>query len=157
MRLDSVGRHPVSAGSSNPKIMEALAVEPLDRLGMAMLDVDDYATELHNPEITEPQGSGNVPERNYKTLAALAVRSGDIAREDIGDFVARARACRASRRRRGTSPRRSAICPTRRRGSLSGEAQRVQLIAKGSLFLGRMSEQSDGMSVILERNNGEGG
>jgi betaine reductase len=32
------------------------------------------------------------------------------------------------------------------------DAERVQLIAKGSLFLGRMSEQSDGMSLLLERN-----
>jgi betaine reductase len=34
----------------------------------------------------------------------------------------------------------------------SGAAERVQLIAKGSLFLGRMSKLSDGMSVLLERN-----
>jgi betaine reductase len=88
VRLDSVGRHPVCAGSANPKVIEALSVEPLERLGLGMLDVDDYATELHNPEITEPQGSGNVPERNYKTIAALAVRRGDLAREDIGSAFA---------------------------------------------------------------------
>jgi betaine reductase len=40
---------------------------------------------------------------------------------------------------------------------VSGAAQRVSLIAKGSLFLGRMSELSDGMSVLLEANNGDGG
>jgi hypothetical protein len=28
------------------------------------------------------------------------------------------------------------------------------LLAKGSLFLGRMSQLSDGMSVLLERNGG---
>lgn len=152
VRLDSVGRHPVSAGSSNPKVMEALAIEPLERLGMGMLDVDDYATELHNPEITEPQGSGNVPERNYKTLAALAVRRGDLPREEIGDFV-------ATRGMPGFAPTQghiaSALCylPHARARLVGGEAQRVQLIAKGSLFLGRMSEQSDGMSVLLERND----
>ena len=155
VRLDSVGRHPVAAGSSNPKVMEALSIAPLDRLGMGMLDIDDYATELHNPEITEPQGSGNVPERNYKTLAALAVRRGDIAREDIGEFV-------QTRGMPGFAPTQghiaSALCymPHARARLLSGEAQRVQLIAKGSLFLGRMSEGSDGMSVLLERNNGGG-
>jgi betaine reductase len=37
-----------------------------------------------------------------------------------------------------------------------GAASRVMLLAKGSLFLGRMSQVSDGMSVLLERN-GEGG
>jgi betaine reductase len=155
IRLDSVGRHAVSAGSSNPKIIEALSVEPLERLGLGMLDVDDYATELHNPEITEPQGSGNVPERNYKTIAALALRKGDIAREDLGIFV-------AERGMPGFAPTQghiaSALCymPHAHGRLVSGDAKRVQLIAKGSLFLGRMSEQADGMSVILERNDGEG-
>ncbi|MGQ0521136.1 MAG: glycine/sarcosine/betaine reductase complex component C subunit beta, partial [Actinomycetota bacterium] len=36
IRLDSVGRHRVAAGGSNPAIMEALAVEPLRRLGIPM-------------------------------------------------------------------------------------------------------------------------
>ncbi len=156
VRLDTVGRHPVSAGASNPKVMEALVIAPLDRIGIGMLDIDDYATELHNPEITEPQGSGNVPERNYKTIAALAVRRGDLAREEIGAFV-------EQRGMPGFAPTQghiaSALCylPHARERLLSGQAQRVQLIAKGSLFLGRMSEQSDGMSVILQRNDGEGG
>jgi len=152
VRLDTVGRHPVSAGSSNPKVMEALAIAPLDRVGLGMLDIDDYATELHNPEITEPQGSGDVAKRNYKTIAALAVRRGDLSREDIDDFV-------ATRGMPGFAPTQghiaSALCyvPHARARLTSGGAQRVQLIAKGSLFLGRMSEQSDGMSVILQRND----
>jgi len=156
VRLDSVGRHTVAAGSSNPKIMEALAIAPLDRLGLGMLDIDDYATELHNPELTEPQGSGNVPERNYKTLAALAVRKGELARADIGDFV-------QTRGMPGFAPTQghiaSALCyvPHARARLVDGGARRVQLIAKGSLFLGRMSEQSDGMSVMLESNEEVGG
>jgi betaine reductase len=152
VRLDSVGRHSVAAGSSTPKIMEALAVAPLDRLGLGMLDVDDYATELHNPEITEPQGSGDVPKRNYKTLAALAVRRGDLGREDMADFA-------ETRGMPGFAPTQghiaSALCyvPHARERLVDGRARRVQLIAKGSLFLGRMSEQSDGMSVLLESND----
>ncbi|MDQ6751417.1 MAG: glycine/sarcosine/betaine reductase complex component C subunit beta [Actinomycetota bacterium] len=156
VRLDSVGRHTVAHGSSNPKVMEALVMAPLDRLGLGTGDIDDYATELHNPEITEPQGSGNVPERNYKTIAALAVRRGDLAREEIGDFV-------EQRGMPGFAPTQghiaSALCymPHARARLMGGGAKRVQLIAKGSLFLGRMSEQSDGMSVILEENDGERG
>ena len=152
VRLDSVGRHPVAAGSSNPKIMEALSIAPLDRLGLGMLEVDDYATELHNPEITEPQGSGDVPARNYKVLAALAVRKGELGRSDMGDFV-------ETRGMPGFAPTQghiaSALCyvPHARARLVDGGAQRVQLIAKGSLFLGRMSEQSDGMSVLLESND----
>jgi betaine reductase len=153
MRLDGVGRHRVEAGSSNPQIMEALGVQPLEELGLSMLDVDDYATELHNPEITEPQGSGNVPERNYKTLAALAARRGDIAREGIPRFM-------TERGMPGFAPTQghlaSALCylPHAVSRLTSGDATRVHMIAKGSLFLGRMTQASDGMSVLLERNQG---
>jgi len=153
VRLDSVGRHTVSAGSSTPKIMEALVCAPLDKLGLGMLEVDDYATELHNPELTEPQGSGDVPARNYKTIAALAMRRGDIERAGMGDFV-------EQRGMPGFAPTQghiaSALCyvPHAYARLVDGSAKRVQLLAKGSLFLGRMSEQSDGMSVMLERNGG---
>ncbi|GAC1372268.1 MAG: hypothetical protein NVSMB32_16110 [Actinomycetota bacterium] len=138
-------------GSSNPKVMEALAVEPLDRLGLRMLDIDDYATELHNPEITEPQGSGDVPARNYKTLAALAARRGDIAKEEIPQFMAR-------HGMPGYAPTQghlaSALCylPHAIDRLTKGDASRVHMIAKGSLFLGRMTQASDGMSLLLERN-----
>jgi glycine/sarcosine/betaine reductase complex component C subunit beta len=153
LRLDLVGRHPVRAGSSNPQIMEALAVEPLRRGGLKMLDVDDYATELHNPEITEPQGSGNVPERNYKTIAALAARAGEIERSGIQTFM-------NERGMPGFAPTQghlaSALCylPHAVRRLSAGTAERVLMIAKGSLFLGRMTQLSDGMSVLLERNRG---
>ncbi|MGH9223010.1 MAG: glycine/sarcosine/betaine reductase complex component C subunit beta [Acidimicrobiales bacterium] len=151
LRLDGVGRHRVAAGGSAPQIMEALALEPLGRMGLRTTDVDDFATELHNPEITEPQGSGNVPERNYKTIAALAARRGDIERADIADFVAR-------RGMPGYAPTQghlaSALCylPHALDRLTTGEASRVMLLAKGSLFLGRMCQLSDGMSVLLERN-----
>src|SRR5581483_4792011 len=49
IRLDAVGKHRVAAGGSNQQIMEALAVEPLARVGLPLNGVDDYATELHNP------------------------------------------------------------------------------------------------------------
>src|SRR6185437_8517583 len=71
IRLDAVGRHRVSSGGSGAQILHDLAVRPLEAIGARMLDVDDYATELHNPEITEPQGSGDVAARNYRTIAAL--------------------------------------------------------------------------------------
>ncbi len=152
VRLDGVGRHKVSHGGSAPQVMEALALEPLARLGLQTTDVDDFATELHNPEITEPQGSGNVPERNYKTIAALAARRGDIARDQINEFV-------AQRGMPGYSPTQghlaSAVCylPHAIRRLTDGEAGRVLMLAKGSLFLGRLCQLSDGMSILLERND----
>ena len=151
LRLDAVGRHRVGAGGSAGQVMEALATEPLQRLGLSMTDVGDYATELHNPEITEPQGSGDVAARNYKTLAAVAARRGDIARDGMAAFV-------ADHGMPGFAPTQghlaSALCylPHAMDRLTTGDARRVMLIAKGSLFLGRMSQLSDGMSVLLERN-----
>ncbi len=153
VRLDSVGRHKVSAGGSGPQIMEALAVEPLSRLAIPMTQVDDYATELHNPEITEPQGSGDVAARNYKVIAALAARAGSIepGKEAQAAFV-------AEHGMPGFAPTQghlaSAQCylPHAAARLTAGDASRVMLMAKGSLFLGRMSQLSDGMSVLLERN-----
>jgi glycine/sarcosine/betaine reductase complex component C subunit beta len=151
LRLDAVGRHRVAAGASGAQVMEALAFEPLDRLGLRALDVDDYATELHDPDVTEPQGSGNVPARNYRTLAALAVRRGEIGRDGIDAFV-------AEHGMPGFAPTQghiaSALCylpHALRRLGAGGTTERVMLLAKGSLFLGRMSQLSDGMSVLLTR------
>ena len=151
IRLDVVGRHKVSHGGSASQVMEALAIEPLARNGIALTDVDDYATELHNPEITEPQGSGNVPDRNYKTIAALAVRRGDLAKADLPAFV-------AERGMPGFAPTQghlaSSLCylPHAVDRLTTGPADKVMLIAKGSLFLGRMCQLSDGMSVLIDRN-----
>jgi glycine/sarcosine/betaine reductase complex component C subunit beta len=141
----------VGAGSANEQIMAALAVEPLERVGLAMCDVDDFATELHDPEVTEPQGSGDVATRNFRTLAALAVRRGEIGRDQLNAFA-------AERGMPGFAPTQghlaSAVCylPHAVDRLTTGDAQRVLLLAKGSLFLGRMSHGSDGMSVLLERN-----
>ncbi|HSE86179.1 MAG TPA: DUF5940 domain-containing protein, partial [Candidatus Binatia bacterium] len=71
MRLDSAAFHPVRAGASPQAMAESLAEKPLAKLGMKLTDVDRYAVELHNPEITVPSGSGDVPRTNYLTLAAL--------------------------------------------------------------------------------------
>ena len=150
-RLDAVGRHRVAAGGSNPAIMEALAVEPLRRVGISMTEVDDFATELHNPEITEPQGSGDVPARNYKTIAALAVQAGEIERADMAAFA-------ETHGMPGFAPTQghlaSSLCylPHAVDRLTTGDAGKVLLLAQGSLFLGRMSQLSDGMSLLLERN-----
>lgn len=154
VRLDPVGRHKVSSGSSAEAIMDALVIAPLDRMGLKIVDVDEYATELHNPELTEPQGSGNVPERNYRMLAAMGVRRGLFGRDEMDRFVAR-------RGMPGFAPTQghvaSAFCylgHARRALIDGGSARRIMMMAKGSLFLGMMTGQSDGMSFILERNGG---
>jgi betaine reductase len=157
IRLDAVGRHRVRDGSSNPQIMQSLGAEPLDRVGLSMTEIDDFGTELHNPEITEPQGSGDVAARNYRTLAALAVQRGELSRAALAEFV-------ATKGMPGFAPTQghlaSSLCYLGHAvnrlkpgpPSAPPAARYVHLLAKGSLFLGRMSQASDGMSVLLEAN-----
>jgi glycine/sarcosine/betaine reductase complex component C subunit beta len=153
LRLDAVGRHTVGAGSGQSAILERLVREPLGRLGLRLGDVDKYATELQNPELTEPSGSGDVPRRNYQLLAAFAVAAGEIARADMPGFVAR-------HGLPGFSPTQGHVAsavpylPRGLDGLRDGTLQRIMLLAKGSLFLGRMTQLSDGLSVVLEKNPG---
>ncbi|MDO8478204.1 MAG: glycine/sarcosine/betaine reductase complex component C subunit beta [Candidatus Rokubacteria bacterium] len=152
LRLDVLGRHTVSAGSSQKAILEALVVEPLERLGLKFTDVDKYATELQNPELTEPSGSGNVPLLNYRVIASLAALRKEIAPADVDGFVRR-------HGLPGFSPTQGHIASAipflghALDGLREGPLRRVLLLAKGSLFLGRMTQMADGLSVLLERND----
>jgi len=149
IRLDAVGRHRVGSGSAQQAVLEDLVVEPLGRLGRGILDVDRYATELHDPEITEPAGAGNVPQRNYKLIAALAVKRGELEREKLDEFE-------REHGLPGFSPTQGHVAsavpwiPHGLEALRSGEIGSTMLVAKGSLFLGRMTELADGMSVLLE-------
>ena len=90
-RLDSVGSHTVGAKSSQQAIFEKLVVEPLTRLGLGLRDVDKYATELHNPEVTEPSGTGDVPARNYRLIASIAAYHKQIGVKEISRVHGHAR------------------------------------------------------------------
>jgi betaine reductase len=149
LRLDGVGRHRVGSGSAQQAVLEDLVVEPLGRLGRGILAVDRFATELHDPEITEPAGAGNVPSRNYRLIGALAVKRGELAREQLDSFE-------REHGLPGFSPTQGHVAsaipwlPHALRGLRAGELGSTMLVAKGSLFLGRMTELADGMSVLLE-------
>lgn len=148
IRHDAVGRHSVAAGGSNQAIFAQLVIDPLERVGLKATDIDLFGTEMHNPELTEPQGSGNVPMRNYRMIAALAAKSKHIAGDEVPMFLKER--CVA-----GFAPTQghlaSAICLLPHGlGLVARDSSRMLLAAKGSLFLGRMSELSDGMSVVIE-------
>ncbi len=155
LRLDAIGRHEVGSGSAPLAIMKALYSEPLARIGLTLLDVDRFSLELHNPEATEPAGSGNVPLNNYRTLASLAVVEKLIAREAIDEFV-------RTRGMPGFSPTQGHIASAipylahARRGLTEGHLTRTMFAGKGSLFLGRMTQLPDGLSLVLERNGAKG-
>jgi betaine reductase len=149
-RLDAIGRHPIRAGSSPQALYQALVVDPLAKAGMRMIDVDRYAVELHNPEITLPAGSGDVPATNYRTLAALAVMRKEIAREQIDTFAAQ-RGLPGFAPTQGHIPAGVPYLGHAREAMQRGELRRIMVVAKGSLFLGRMTQLADGVSFILER------
>jgi betaine reductase len=147
LRLDVVGHHPVQAGGSAQQIYEALVVAPLDRAGLRIPEVDRYAVELHNPEITV--GSADVPRTNYRTIAALAVRRGELQREDLDGFE-QGHGLPGFCPTQGHIPAALPYLPHALDRMLAGSEQRALFIAKGSLFLGKMTNLSDGMSVMVE-------
>lgn len=149
--LTCVGKHNIGAGSSQQAIADAIVVEPLTSSGLRLVDVDRFATELHNPEVTLPQGSGNVPKTNYRVLASLAARRNEIMADEIESFV-------RQRGMPGFSPTQGHIASAvpylahARDELTTGTINSAFFYAKGSLFLGRMTKLSDGISFLLKRN-----
>jgi len=153
IRLDSVGKHNVGDGSSQQEIMTSLVVKPLERLGLGITGVDKIATEMHNPEVTVPQGSGNVPLNNYKLMGALAAIRGEIDRTQIMNFV-KEKGMPGFSPTQGHIPAAVPYLGHAAEAMDRGQMKRALFVAKGSLFLGRMSQLSDGMSFVLEKNGG---
>jgi betaine reductase len=149
LRLDAVGRHKVGSGSAQQAVLEDLVVEPLERLGRKITDVERIATELHDPEITEPAGAGNVPQRNYKLIGALAVKRGELPREELDSFE-RAHGLPGFSPTQGHVASAIPWLPHALEALRAGEIGSTMLVAKGSLFLGRMTELADGMSILIE-------
>ncbi|HET8563788.1 MAG TPA: glycine/sarcosine/betaine reductase complex component C subunit beta, partial [Candidatus Binatia bacterium] len=151
LRLDSATFHPVRAGSSPQVMAEFLAEKPLAKLGMKLTDIDRFAVELHNPEITVPSGSGDVPRMNYLTLAALAVLRGQIKKDEMEDFVRR-RGMIGYAPTQGHIPSAIAYLGHALDALREGAIHNAMFISKGSLFLGRMTQLSDGCSFLIEMN-----
>jgi len=153
IRLDSIGKHEISSGSAQQAILEKLVVEPLDRMALKLTDVNKYATEMHNPEVTEPQGSGNVPKANYRTIGSFAVLRNEIEKSELDRFV-------EVHGMPGFSPTQGHIASAvpflghSIKNIMSGKMENTMFLAKGSLFLGRMTQLADGISFLLEKNKG---
>jgi betaine reductase len=152
IRLDAIGKHDVGAGSPQQAILSSLIVKPLAKIGMKMIDIEKYSTELHNPEITLPAGSGDTPATNYKIMAALAALNKEIDKTEIDKFV-RDRGMPGFAPTQGHVPSAVPFLGHAIEAMKKGEMKRAMFVAKGSLFLGRMSQLSDGVSFVLEANN----
>ncbi|UYZ12606.1 glycine/sarcosine/betaine reductase complex component C subunit beta [Brevibacillus sp. WF146] len=153
VRLDAVGKHNISSGSSAQNIYQSLVVDPLKRIDKRILDVNKFAVEMHNPEVTEPNGNGNVPRTNYRTIASMAVLNGEMDKSKIGEYE-------VTYGMPGFSPTQGHIAAAipflghAREMIMNGEIENAMFVAKGSLFLGKMTKLSDGMSFLIEKNRG---
>ena len=155
IRNDITGRHTVGTGSSPQAVITSLVTDPLDRSKLKITDVDKYAVEMQNPDITKPAGAGDVPEANYKMIAALGVKRGELERSQLADFV-KHHGMAGWAPTQGHIPSGVPYLGFAREDILSGKINRVMIIGKGSLFLGRMTNQFDGVSFLIEANDGKG-
>ena len=153
INLQIVGRHTVGTGSAPQAVISSLVADALDRNGMKITDIDKFFSEMQNPDITKPAGAGDVPAANYKMIAALAVKRGELGRADLATF--------------GTKYGEMGWAPTQghipsgapaigfiRNDIMSGKIKNAMLIGKGSLFLGRMTNLFDGASFVIQANSG---
>ncbi len=153
LNTDLVGRHTVGTGSSPQAVMTALITQPLENGNIKITDIDKYSVEMQNPDITKLAGAGDVPDANYKMIAALGVKRGELEKADLATFA----------QKYGTF----GFAPTQ--GHIpsgvpfvgyaidkmkDGTYNRVMIVGKGSLFLGRMTNLFDGVSYVLEANKG---
>lgn len=154
IRTDITGKHTVGTGSSPQAVMTSLITDGLDKAGLKITDVDTYSVEMQNPDITMPAGAGNVPEANYKMIAALAVKRGDIERSGLKTLIEE-RGLPGWAPTQGHIPSGVPYAGFMIDDLTTGDKNRTMFVGKGSLFLGRMTNLFDGVSFITERNTGE--
>jgi betaine reductase len=153
LRTDLTGKHTVGTGSAPQAVMTSLITSALDKGNLKITDVDVYSVEMQNPDITKPAGAGDVPEANYKMIGALAVKRGDMEKKDLKSFVAE-KGLPGWAPTQGHIPSGIPYCGFALDDLTTGDKNRAMIVGKGSLFLGRMTNLFDGVSIILERNNG---
>ncbi|MEG0812498.1 MAG: glycine/sarcosine/betaine reductase complex component C subunit beta [Clostridium sp.] len=152
IRTDIVGYHTIGTGSAPQNVISALVTAPLEAAGLKIVDIDKYAPEMQNPDITKPAGAGDVPEANYKMIAALGVKRGELQRGDIAAFV-KEHGMVGWAPTQGHIPSGVPYLGALREEVLAGETKRAMIIGKGSLFLGRMTNLFDGISFVVQAND----
>jgi len=153
INLQIVGRHTVGTGSAPQAVISSLVADALDRNGMKITDIDKYFSEMQNPDITKPAGAGDVPAANYKMIAALAVKRGELGRADLATFASK-HGEMGWAPTQGHIPSGAPAIGFIRNDIMSGKIKNAMLIGKGSLFLGRMTNLFDGASFVIQANTG---
>lgn len=154
LRTDVIGRHSIGHGAAPQAVLEALVSDPLSKNGLKITDVDKFAPEMQTPDLTEPAGAGDVPTQNYKMIGALAVKSGQLERKELLNFV-KDHGYPGYAPTQGHIPSGVPIIGHGIEHIMAGKLNNFMLIGKGSLFLGRMTNLFDGISILVEKNNGD--
>lgn len=149
--LNMLGRHTVGTGSAPQNVIGSLVADPLDRAGLKITDIDKFSPEMQNPDITKPAGAGDVPLANYKMIAALAVKRGELDRKEIASFPAE-HGLTGWAPTQGHIPSGVPYIGVAREDILDGKIKNAMIIGKGSLFLGRMTNLFDGVSFVIHGN-----
>jgi len=120
---------------------------------MKITDIDKYSPEMQNPDITKPAGAGDVPLANYKMIAALAVKRGELDRKELASFAGE-HGLTGWAPTQGHIPSGVPYIGFAREDILAGKINKAMIIGKGSLFLGRMTNLFDGVSFVIQANTG---
>ena len=148
-----IGRHTVGTGSAPQAVIGSLVTMPLDKHGLKITDIDRYSPEMQNPDCTKPAGAGDVPLANYKMIAALGVKRGELQKADLATFPEKFGLVGWAPTQ-GHIPSGVPYIGFAREDILNGDVKRAMIIGKGSLFLGRMTNLFDGVSFIIQANSG---
>jgi betaine reductase len=147
----AVGNVPIGASTSEESVYRYYLLKPLQNLGLRFTDIDKYAAELQNPEITEFAGSGDVVRKNYRKIAAMAVLAKQLAKKDMKAWVKEV-GMPGFAPTQGHVPSAVPFVGHAMEAMRKGEIKRVMFLAKASIFLNRCTNLFDGVSFILERN-----
>ncbi len=128
-------------------------MDPLAEAGLKVTDIDKFSPEMQNAEIMKAAATGDVAEANYKMIAALAVKKGDLDKAQVATFP-KEKGVKGYAPIQGHIP--SGVPPIGyfRDEMLKGKMNRAMIIGKGSLFLGRLTNLFDGVSFVIEKNDG---
>ena len=149
----AIGSVPVGAGAADESVFRHYLLKPLENLGLKCTDVDRFAPELQNPEIMEFSGAGDVAQKNYRKIAAMAVRANQLNKADMKEWINRIGMVGFAPTQ-GHIPSAVPYLGHAIEAMHKKEIKRVMFLARASLFLNRCTNLMDGVSFILERNPG---
>ena len=149
----AIGKVDIGASTSEESVFRQYLLRPLENLGLKCTDIDRYALELQNPEIMEYAGSGDVAQKNYRKIGAMAVLAKQLEKEAMQSWI-------DSIGMPGFAPTQGHIPSAvpylghAIEAIRKGEMRRVMFLSRASLFLSRCTNLLDGVSFLLERNPG---